>query len=529
MSGESGHEVIIIGAGPVGLGLAIDLAQRGVRSALVEKTVEIHNVPKGQNLTQRTGEHFRAWGVSKQIRAESQIPHGFGNAGLVAYGSLFGPYAYDWMRRGAVNPFYFAETERLPQYCTEAVLRRRAAELELIESYYGYQAANVSQDQAGVKVDIAAADGGKELSLDAKFAVGCDGARSVIRDQAGIGQEREPHGRRMVLLEFRSLELHDLLERYPGKSFFNTLTPEHDGYWQFLGRVDLNGGWFYHAPVPADTTRDNFDFQSYIETALGAAFAAEIEYVGFWDLRISVAETYRRGRVFIAGDAAHSHPPYGGFGVNVGFEDARNLSWKLAATIAGWDGEQLLGSYSAERKPVFESTAKDFISRMIRDDQAFVRNYSPERDRDAFETAWSARAKGGNTSVTGFLPHYEGSDIVWGEPGAASGAVGVHMHKARAGHHLAPAMLSSGRDLFGELGRDFALIDLTGGGVAMRFAAAAEKLDIPLNVIADDNRDVRNVYEASLILVRPDHFVAWAGDADQMDEEQILRRTVGHT
>ena len=131
----------------------------------------------------------------------------------------------------------------------------------------------------------------------------------------------------MVLLVFRSRQLSQLLERYPGTSFYNVLHPDLEGYWQFFGRVDLGETWFFHAPVPSDTTRDNFDFHKYLHAVVGAEFDCEFTHVGFWDLRIATAETYQKERIFIAGDAAHSHPPYGGYGINTGFEDARNLGW----------------------------------------------------------------------------------------------------------------------------------------------------------------------------------------------------------
>jgi 2-polyprenyl-6-methoxyphenol hydroxylase-like FAD-dependent oxidoreductase len=136
------------------------------------------------------------------------------------------------------------------------------------------------------------------------------------------------------------------------------LHPKLDGYWKFFGRVDLGTTWFFHAPVPPDTTRDNFDFERFLHEAAGAEFDVAFEHIGFWDLRFAVADTYRQGRLFIAGDAAHSHPPYGGYGINSGFEDAANLSWKLAATLQGWGGPGLLDSYTAERQPVFASTAR---------------------------------------------------------------------------------------------------------------------------------------------------------------------------
>ncbi len=118
--------------------------------------------------------------------------------------------------------------------------------------------------------------------------------------------------------------------------------PDLKGYWQFFGRVDVGESWFFHAPVPANTTRDNYDFHGLLQKAAGFDFACDFDYVGFWDLRIAVAEKYQVGRVFIAGDAAHSHPPYGAYGLNNGLDDVVNLGWKLAAKLQGWGGDELL-------------------------------------------------------------------------------------------------------------------------------------------------------------------------------------------
>ena len=99
--------------------------------------------------------------------------------------------------------------------------------------------------------------------------------------------------------------------------------------------------------------------------AAGAQVRCRVDYIGFWELRFAVANSYRNGRIFIAGDAAHSHPPYGGYGINLGLEDAKNLGWKLAAALQGWAGPKLLTSYDEERRPVFQSTARDFIEKAI--------------------------------------------------------------------------------------------------------------------------------------------------------------------
>jgi 4-hydroxyisophthalate hydroxylase len=526
MVGEA--QVVIVGGGPVGMGLAIELGQRNVRCIVVERYTQPQPIPKGQNLTQRTMEHFHFWGVEKAVRAARTIPPEYGIGGLTAYGTLLGDYSYDWMQRELVRPFYFTDNERLPQYATETALRNRVAQLASVEMLYGWSAEEVRQDDAGVEIVIAERNGVGRRMLRADYAVGCDGSRSPTRAHAGITQSLSDHDRLMVLLVFRSHELHRLLQRYPGKSFYSVLHPELEGYWKFFGRVDLDSTWFFHAPVLAGTTQDNFDFRQLVREAAGAEFDVEIDHIGFWELRFAIADAYRAGRIFIAGDAAHSHPPYGAYGVNTGLEDARNLGWKLAATLQGWAGGNLLDSYDKERRPVFQSTARDFIEKAIAADREFLAAFDPQRDRAAFEREWELRKSGARSEVHAFEPNYEGSPIVWGPPGGHCSAKGGHAYAARAGHHLAPQQLSSGRNVFEELGEGWTLLCLDGSpSMEHAFAAAAEAMRIPLKVIRDNRAEGRERYEASYVLIRPDQFVAWSGGSAPVDATAILHKSIG--
>ncbi|AMM23244.1 FAD-dependent monooxygenase [Variovorax sp. PAMC 28711] len=530
---EADAQVVVVGGGPVGMGLAIELGQRGVRTIVVERYREPQPIPKGQNLTQRTMEHFHFWGAEKQLRAARTIPPEYGIGGLTAYGTLLGPHTYDWLQRDLVKPYYFTANERLPQYATEAVLRARVAELPEVQTLYGYAAQAVTQDADGVTIEVEDRESGQRRVLRADYLVGCDGSRSVVREQVGMTQTKTDHDRMMVLLVFRSHELHRLLARYPGKSYYNVLHPELKGYWKFFGRVDLGSTWFFHAPVPPGTTKDNFDFRAYLQDAVGALFDIEFEHIGFWDLRFMMADAYRKDRVFIAGDAAHSHPPYGGYGVNSGLEDARNLGWKLAATLQGWGGDALLDSYDAERRPVFASTMRDFIARSIEVDRAFLESHDPGRDPAGFESSWQARAKGAVGEVLAFEPHYEGSPLsMQGEvPESTPSAVGAHRFEARPGHHLAPALLDSGRNVFDELGAEFTLLDMGAAAEAVdAFRRAAAALSVPLRVVAEPAAGEAARYDAAVVLVRPDHFVAWSGDEmalSEADASEILQRATG--
>jgi 2-polyprenyl-6-methoxyphenol hydroxylase-like FAD-dependent oxidoreductase len=519
-------QVAIVGGGPVGLGLAIELGQRGVACTIIERNEQPLPIPRGQNLTQRTMEHMHFWSCERALRAARTIPPEYGIGGMTAYGTLLGDYTYDWMQRELVRPFYFTDNERLPQYATEAVLRARVARLPNVTLHTGFRVDDVTRDADGVTITATHRDGATK-TLRAAYGVGCDGARSIVRARAGITQTLSDHDRLMVLLVFRSPALHERLKRYPGKSFYAVITPEMQGYWKFFGRVDLDGNFFFHAPVPAGTTAENYDFRPLVHGAVGEAFEMEFRHIGFWDLRFAVADSYRAGRLFIAGDAAHSHPPYGGYGINTGFEDARNLGWKLAAALQGWGTDALLESYSAERQPVFASTAGDFIEKSIHVDRDFLAEYDPAKDRAAFEAKWNERRTGAVAEVGAFEPNYEGSPVVFGPEGGRTSAVGRHMFSARAGHHFAPAGLSSGENTFAALGPWFTLFAFGAAEATVAaFVAAAERLGVELAVVRDDRGEERARYEAGLVLVRPDQFVAWAGE-DGADADEVMRRAIG--
>ena len=520
--------MIIVGGGPVGVGLAVDLGLRGISCALVERRTQLQNIPKGQNLTPRTLEHFYFWGIADELRAERIMPPGYPIAGMTAYGNLMSEYWYVVPQRELVRKFYFEDVERLPQYLTEKVLRNRMAELPSVTNFFGWTAEAIAQDAAGVRVTIKESDGAQREELEGDYVVGCDGANSFVRGQAGIERGGVDFEQIMVLAVFRSEELHEALKRFPERGTYNVLDPAAKGYWNFFGRVDVGESFFFHAPVPANTTKDNYDFLALIQRVAGFPVKAEFDYVGFWDLRVAVAETYQAGRVLIAGDAAHSHPPYGGYGLNSGLEDATNLGWKLAATLEGWGGPELIGSYSEERRPIFKETGEDFIAAGINESARWLELHSPERDRAEFEAAWAERKAKAGESITSYEPNYEGSPVVAGPPGGKSSAHGTHTWSARAGHHLAPQPLSSGKNVFEELGDGFTLLAFGASDADVQaFEQAASAAKIPFKVIRDTFAGGREAYEQHLVLVRPDQFVAWTAGEAPADVAALLAKMVG--
>ncbi len=305
------------------------------------------------------------------------------------------------------------------------------------------------------------------------------------------------------------------------------LHPDLKGYWQFFGRVDVGEGWFFHAPAPPAVPTPQ-EVHALLQRAAGFPFACEFDHVGFWELRIAVAERYQRGRVLLAGDAAHSHPPYGGFGLNTGFEDAVNLGWKLAAVLQGWGGAGLLASYEAERRPIAVQTCEGMIAGGIAQDRAFLERYHPDRDRAEFERAWQELVARSRTRVQSYEPHYEGSPVVVGPADGSPGIQGAYTFAARAGHHLAPRRLSDGRNVYEALGAGFTLLAFGVEEAALApLRRAARALGVPLTVVQDRWEGEVRDYGARLVLVRPDQYVAWAGDAPPPAADALLYRVTG--
>ena len=519
-------QVVIVGGGPVGVGLAVDLGRRGISCVVLERRTELSKIPKGQGLSQRTMELAWTWGVEPQLRAARTMPPGHAIGQVTVYGDLMGEFWQAPPGRELVAPYYAQANERLPQYRTEEVLRRRLADLPSVSTRMGWRATSVEQDADGVRV-VAEKDGVQEV-FEADYVVGCDGGHSLVREQADIARSGTDWGELVALVMFRSRELHEALKRFPDRSTYRVMHPDLKGYWMFFGRVDVGEEFFFHAPVPAGTTAETLDAAELLHRAAGSDFECTVEHVGFWDLRVQVATAYRAGRALIAGDAAHTHPPYGGFGLNNGLEDAANLGWKLAAVLEGWGGDALLDSYSGERQAVFRDVGEDIIGGWIRDDRAFLEKYSPEGDRAEFERRWEEVTRGFGKRLRSFEPNYEGSPVVTGPAGGVTSAHGSHVVTARPGHHLPPQPLSQGGTVFEALGRGFTLLAWDAADDAVRaFEQSAAAAGVPLTVVRDSYADGREAYDVRLILVRPDQFVAWTGNEAPADVDALLRTVTG--
>ena len=512
----------------MGVALAVELGQRGIDCAWSSAAAS-RSASQRAEPDPALGGAFLFLGRRRRTARARLLPPEFPMSGIVAYRDLNSEYWYAPPLREIVNSYYFQNNERLPQYLGESVLRKRMAQLQNVEARFGWVADAIEQDARGVRVSIAKDGGAEREVLEADYAVGCDGGHSTVRQQIGIERGGADFNELMVLALFRSRELHEKLKRFPPRSTYRVIHPDLGGYWQFFGRVDVGESWFFHSPVPSNTTRDNYDFHGLLQKAAGFDFACDFDYVGFWDLRIAVAESIGSARLHcrrcrpLASGLRRLRPQQ---------RPRRRGQSRLedCGKLKGWGSDALLQTYTEERRPIFKETAEDFIEAGIQRDKEFLGRYSPERDRAEFERAWKEHANAAAPRVLTYEPNYEGSPIVFGPPGGVSSAHGSHTFTARAGHHLPPQLLSSGRSVFEELGPYFTLLAFDAeDGTMLAFTDAAKALNVPVKVVRDSYGDGRKAYEASLILVRPDRYVAWSAVGTPADAAAILGKAVGRT
>jgi hypothetical protein len=289
------------------------------------------------------------------------------------------------------------------------------------------------------------------------------------------------------------------------------MRPELNGYWQFFGRIDIGEGFFFHAPTPAGASENGFDFHGVMQEAAGFRFDCQFEHVGFWDLRVAVAERYQVGRVFIAGDAAHSHPPYGGFGLNNGMEDAANLGWKLAATLEGW-GETRCCRRTARSGADFGEVGRTSSRRIARDASLSATISGATEDSSGMKAQTDATARRATSPPRGLT----------GDAGPAGEIQRPrHAHvQSRAGLTSARS-LSIGRNVFEELGRTLILLRCDEAQSSSRSPVRSACHSSPARRLRRAAR-----YEARLILGGgPD--VVWRGDAAPGDVRRPMEGRPG--
>lgn len=516
-------EVLVAGAGPVGLTLALDLGRRGVRCLLVERSETAIQLPKMERCNARTMEIFRRLGVAEAVRdagLDRAAPMDVFLAPSLAEPALVHlPYPSvaaakeEIARHNDGRPL--EPSQLISQYTLEPLLRSIVEALPCVEVRFGCELLSFAGE--GDCVVARVSQGGVESSIRAAFLAGCDGGSSTVRKQLEIPLEGEGSIRTLRQALFRADDLYSSIRMGRGRHY-HVVQP---GF-PFLILQDSARHWTLHYAASSDA-----EMAGVFERAVGLPTPFEMLSVNEWTQHLLCAAAYGRGRVFLAGDAAHLVIPTGGLGMNTGVGDAVDLSWKLWATLRGWGGVGLLAAYEAERRPVG--------LRNVRASGAAMRGRdtwraAPTREEMARRFAAEQRKV---TEILGIEAGYRyvDSPLVWPEPGEGPDpdAVG-YTPTTWPGARLPHVWLEDGSALHDRLRLGFSLLRL-GPGRSHDVGAlvgAFQALGAPLDVVDVPDAAALELYGRSLLLVRPDLHVAWRGDRPPADAGRVAAVATGH-
>ena len=540
--------VIVIGGGPCGLMLAIELGRRGVPVILLEDKTSPARFPAANATQARTMEHYRRLGFAEKVRGQG-LPADYPTD--IAYFTRFTRHelarfslpsarAAREIVRTLTGSWSAAELpHRVSQMFVEDVLRAEATACPSVSIRPGWRMAAVRDTGTGVEVD-AKHEGGR-TTLRAAYAMGADGGSSTTRKGLGYsyvgesGVTRDFMGGRMFAIHYRSSKLYDVIP-HPRAWMYWTVNGDRRS---FMASVNGRDQFNFHTQLrPGESENiSNSEAKAMFHTALAAPLDIEIIARSAWNAGYTlVAEKFQRGRVFLGGDAAHLFTPAGGLGYNTAVEDAVNLGWKLSAVLKGWGGPALLDSYESERQAIarrnttyargFADSLGLFVPPPELEDEGPAGEAARKLTGDHFNH--HARFEFNIPGIT-FGGRYDGSPIVVPDgtappPDAPNSYQPTGCPGGRAPH----LWLGDGRSLYDALGFEFTLLQLGGKPAgAAGFRAAAEAMNVPLSVVPVAGDEARDLYGADLALIRPDQIVAWRGNASSK-AAAVLRRAAGH-
>ena len=529
-------QVIIVGAGPVGLTLAIDLGRRGVRCILLEQKDAPQFLPKMERCNARTMEIYRRLGIAQKIR-DAGFPRDvpmdvFIVTSLVERPLLHLPYpsvaqAQAEIAACADGSMPLEPYQLISQYTLEPLLKSVAETLPTVDVRYRHEFISFEQGAAGVCARVKCGDSTIELS--AHYLVGCDGGSSNVRRQLGIALQGEAN-----LLQLRQAlyRCDDLFERIPiGKGRHYHVADAHS---TFLIVQDSTRHFTLHSVVDSDN-----DMKTMFEQTVAMPVTYEMLSCAPWRQNLLLADQYGHKRVFLAGDAVHLVIPTGGLGMNSGVGDAVDLSWKLAATLKGWGGPALLASYGIERRQIGARNV-EASRHASRGRRAWRAAYKPNIGDKTPEGA-ATRAnlsriadveqRKSNEMIGAELGYrYADSPIIFPETGDAPEADFMkYVPTSWPGARLPHVWLADGTALHDRIGDGYTLLCLRGAqannaALAQAFAYFAA----PFSAIEIDEERPRDVYGYDLLLLRPDLHVVWRGNGLPDDPAKLAALATGH-
>jgi 2-polyprenyl-6-methoxyphenol hydroxylase-like FAD-dependent oxidoreductase len=522
-----------VGGGPIGLALAAELSTRGVPAVLIDERRDQHGdaqvgTAKMIVVSMRTAEFCRRLGLSPALREWGfPLDHGMDSIFVTSMqGWELGRVRTPTLAEEAFGEHSPERDRPCPQTWFDPILRNYVRRVGVVELRYDSRLSSFEQDEGGVTARIVDTTSGEEATVRAKYLIGCDGYHSTVRSQLGIDVSGEPHLDTSMSVYVRIPELgryHDKGDayRYVGVSAAGT--------WAALTTIDGRDLYRLQLIGANDIDVHAHDLGAVLRRFLGPDVPFTVEDVSVWERKMTVASRFSEGRVFLAGDSAHAHPPNGGLGMNTGIPDAWDLGWKLSAVLEGWGGPGLLEAYDVERRPACRRAA----AQSLRNYHSLVGDTNQSAIEDPSAEGQGAREEMGRRLVEenekvwnpvgihlGYLYHPSPLVIDDGSPVPPDDPYG-YAPSARPGARAPHIWLDAQHSILDVFGLGFTLLDF-GAEDAHVLAAAAHQRGVPVTVVPVDHAGAAALYERKLVLVRPDGHVAWRGDQSPSDPLDVI-------
>jgi 2-polyprenyl-6-methoxyphenol hydroxylase-like FAD-dependent oxidoreductase len=539
--------VLIVGAGPVGLCLAMDLASRGIDVLVCEQRAanEAPSV-KCNHVSSRTMESLRRLGVSSRVRAAG-LPADYPND--IVFRTRANGYEYSRIRIPSRKDRYIATDgpdcgwptpeppHRVNQIYLEPILFDGATAAPGVKILSRTSVTAFSQDDDKVVVNALDLSTGCEYRISAHFLIGCDGGRSMVRHGIGATLNGDPEIQRVQSSFIRAPELINIVTK-PHAWMSYLYHPLRAGN---LVAIDGKELWLFHNYLfPHEKDFSSVDRDTCIRLLLGvdASFHYELLSKEDWIGRRLVADRFRDGRVLICGDAAHLWVPYAGYGMNAGIADAMNLSWLLAAHLRGWAPAAILNAYTLERRPITEQVSRFAMKHA--ESVIAERSRIPAEVEENTEAGAAARARIGQAAYRlnveqfacaglNFGYYYDQSPLI-AYDGQTAPTYTMHHYtpSTTPGCRLPHFWLSDGRSLYDAMGADYVLLRFDASLSVDKLLSAAADAHVPMTLLDIDLAEIPAPYAHRLVLSRPDRHVAWRGNSLPNNSRELIRLISGH-
>lgn len=529
--------VLIVGSGPTGLALAIELGHRQIPCVVIERNSRVGHAPRAKTTNIRTREHMRRWGIADTLRDAS--PLGVSYPSNVLFVTRLAGHELARFENALYcgpgrNPMYSEHSQWIPQYTVEEVMRAHAQTLPCVDIRFNCELVSLKQDAQQVHAVVRDLRSGATQTLRSDFLVGADGARSTVRDAIGSRMSGSYGLSRNYNVVFKAPGLAQAHRHDPAIMYWqvNADVPS------IIGPMDRGDRWYF---MPTGV-KEGFRFEpseapALIRKATGIDLPYEVLSSDEWVASRLIADRYRSGRIFLAGDACHLHPPFGGYGMNMGVADGVDLGWKIAAVLQGWGGPTLLDSYESERRGVHDYVMDESVA-----NHATLGNqlWQPGLEDDGDAGAALRKDVGARISIAKLREfatlgvvlgyRYDGSPVIVpdGSPAPAHDFLN-YVPSARPGCLAPHAWLHDGSSLYDHFGAGFSLLvtDDARTDDVERAMASARAAGVPLAIVQPQGLALKELCHAGLVLVRPDQHVAWRGDAWPRDDHQLWRQVTG--